>query len=800
MIAQILRQFWRNLVRKPLFSLITFTGFTLGIAAAIVIYLWIVHELSFEKFHPDHELIYRVLTVGRKGQEIDRSAGSYRPLAKSLKETFPVISDATYLSYSSEDSPLQLKSGGPKIEVRRARTNEDFFKVFQGFEFLEGDPESAFANPSNIVITEQTCNKLFGNEPALGKTVISDKYGIELLQIGGVIRIPEESHINFGFLQPEWGGKYANLASSWTDKAHVRTYIKLGHNARLDRNTIHSMRQHLMEISPRKELLEFQHITDIHLHTNYPTYLYDQHIGHYRYLWIFSGLALLIIIMASLNFSILSVASSTERSIEIGIRKVSGADKRQIIVQFVGEALLQTVAATLIGLGLVGLLMPWINTITGEQFSLSFTTPLIIALLLIVVLVGVLSGLYPAFWLSSLKPVRIFSGNSKGGGSAAFIHWLVTIQFIMALMFIIATFMVMKQSNFIRTKDLGLNRENIVVVPTGLWYKNQSFLDELLQDPRILSASASSYAPVDFGWKLSLPVFHGDQVDTLLCCMMWADQHFDETYQLEVLQGKFLETDFHGYWKAIEDADSLMKAGADKQMLMPAVINETAAKRSGFEDPVGQKIGNFIIAGIVRDFHYRPLQHTIDPLMITYDPQNIMTLSIRIAPENQQNTIQTIREIYQKHRNNRAFNYQYFEDMLQQNYLEELRLKNLTLFFATIALIIALLGMLGMTVLSLQKHTREIGIRKANGASFQDILWLFNKRFLRYVAIAFVVAVPLSWLLLNRWLEEFAYRTSMNWWVFVLAGLLVTVLASLTISWQTSLVATKNPSNTLRYE
>src|SRR4030042_3378343 len=332
----------RNLKRKPVFSFITFTGFTFGIVASLLIYLWVYNELSFEKVHPDYQRIYRVLTLSRQGDEIVRSPGCYRPVPKTLKMDYPQIEFATYISYSSEDSPLKFETGDEKIEARMCWTNEDFFKIFSGFKFIEGSPESAFQNPDNIVLSEKTAKRIFGDQPSLGKTLITDKYTKEVYSVGGVVRIPAQSHIDFGFMVSEKNSRYAGYANHWGDKGFVRVYIKLAKYAQITDQFLDAISDHIGRYSKYTDRLMFQPIADIHLYSDYQNDMFDKNPGNYRYVWIFSVLAFLIILLAALNYSVLSVARASERTVEIGIKKAVGENRSGIFRQFMTESVSQT--------------------------------------------------------------------------------------------------------------------------------------------------------------------------------------------------------------------------------------------------------------------------------------------------------------------------------------------------------------------------------------------------------------------------------------------------------------------------
>jgi putative ABC transport system permease protein len=795
-----LKTTFRNLRKKPVYSFITFFGFTFGITAGLLIYLWVFNELNLDKFHMDYNRIYRVLTLSKQGNEIVKSAGCYRPVPVTLKKDYPQIEYATYLSYSSEDSPLQTEEGSEKIEARPLWVSNDFFSIFNGFTFIEGEAFDAIQNPSGIILSETVAQKLFGNKSALGKTIISDKYSKEVYTVTGVVQIPKNSHIDFGYILPEVNRQVAGFSNHWGDKGHVHVYIKLRENAQIDKTFLSQVTNHISRYSNKTDKLLFQPLADIHLHSDYETSIYDQNISSYKYVWIFSGLAILIILMASFNFSVLSVARASERSTEIGIKKVNGAGRIHIISQFMGESIIQTFVATIVALVLIGLFLPWFSQISGRELQFVFSAKLLVKLLLITLTTGIVAGIYPSLFLSSLNPTGIFRGGSITGSRTGFIRLLVSVQFFIAISFIIATFVFIKQINYIRSKDLGLNHDNIVVVPTGLWYSNSNFKNELKKNPNVLNVSASTYAPVNFGWKSTLSIDHQETTDSLNVFILCVDEDFAKTYQLEIVKGQFLQMDYSAYWKEWEKARTGKLEQKEYTVSIPVVINETAEKMLGFTDPIGQRIGEKVIVGVVKDFHFRPLHHPIGPVILLNDPQNIMTANIKIAPQNRTETLKFIRDVYQKYRDDRGFSYTYFDDLMNEEYKEELHLKNITTAFSILAILISVLGILGMTVFSIDRKIKEIGIRKVNGATVSEILAMLNKDFIKWVAIAFITATPIAYYAMYKWLENFAYKTTLNWWIFALAGLLALGIALLTVSWQSWKAATRNPVEALRYE
>jgi putative ABC transport system permease protein len=790
----------RNLSKKPIYSLITFVGFTFGIAAGLLIYLWVFSELNYDKSHQNYERIYRVLTLSKQGNEIVKSAGCYRPVAATLKKDYPQIEYATFLSYSSEDSPLQSKEGGEKIEAREVWVSDDFFSIFNGFTFIEGNAFDAIKNPSAIILTETVAKKLFGSEHALGKTVVSEKYSTKVYTVEGVVNIPQDSHIDFGYILPQNNPTVANYSNNWSDKSHVHVYIKLKKDAQIDDAFLSRISNQIGRYSKITDKLLFQPIADIHLRSDYEPNIYDKNTGNYKYVWIFSGLAMLIILMATFNFSVLSVARASERSTEIGIKKVNGAGRMHIIKQFMGESLIQTLAAALLSVVILWLFMPWVSAISGKELHLTLSLKLIINLLLLTLGTGILAGAYPSFFLSALSPTNIFRGKSITGSGTGFIRLLVAVQFSIAIFFIIATTLFVKQLDYIRSKDLGMNHQNIVVIPTGLWYNNKGFKEELLKNPSILGVSASVFAPVDFEYKTTLALNHQGVVDSLNASLFWVDEDFAKTYQLEIVKGQFLQMDYSAYWKQLHDANKEKNKGKEYMFSTPVVINETAERMMRFPDPIGQRIGDKVIVGVVKDFHFRPLRCQIEPIVLENNPETIGTMNVKIAAGNRSKTLKYICDVYGKYRDQRNLSYSFFDDLLNEKYKEEIRLKNITIAFSFLAILISVLGILGMAVFSIDRRTKEIGIRKINGAKVSEVMVMINRDFVKWIAIAFVIATPLAWFVLHKWLENFAYKTELSWWIFALAGVLALAIALITVSWQSWKAATRNPVEALRYE
>jgi putative ABC transport system permease protein len=789
----------RGFSRKPFFTVINFTGFSVAIAASLLIFFWVHNELSFDRFHPGYSRVYRVLTLSKQGNAIIKSPACYRPVARTMKNDYPQIEAATYLSYNSEDSPLQVDEGSEKIEARMCWTNDDFFNVFGGFRFLEGNPETAFSAPGNVVLTESVAKKLFGSLPALGKTLISNKYSREVYKVGAVLRIPDQSHIDFGFMLSEKNHRYSAYSNNWGDRSWVRVYIRLRKDAVVSEDFRKQLSDHISRYSKITDKLVFQPLADIHLRSDYQSDFLGRRQGNIKYVYLFSILAVVIILMACLNYATLAIARASERSVEIGIRKANGCTRRGIFAGFMKESVLQILISAVIALLLILYLSPLFRTISAQPVSFRLSIGVISGILLLIFATGAIAGLYPALYLSSMSPSGIFRRGTVTGSKTNILGFLVTIQFCFAAFFIIAVIMFVRQLNYIHKSNTGLKSDNIVVIPTGLWYDNRQFKEELLRNPDILSVSASTMAPIETGFKQGLPLKRQGITDTLQVNYFFVDEDFAKTYGLEIVKGQFLQMTNADYWSANGKA-SPAKDGKENAISIPVVINETAEKLLGFEDPIGQRLNNYVIVGVVRDFHFRTLHHAIEPLIMTNNPEAISTMNVRIAPGSSSTALDFIKKTYMKNRENREFSYRFFDELLDEEYQAEIRLKNLTAGLGITAVLIAVLGILGMAVFSIERRTKEIGMRKVSGATSTEVLLVLNSQFVKYVLAAFLVAAPVAGIVMRKWLENFVYKTSLSWWIFVLAGVLVFVIAMLTVTWQTWRAATRNPVEALRYE
>lgn len=799
MLNRYISHFIWTLRKKPIYSLVTLLGFTIGITASLLIYLWVFDELSFESMHDDHHRIYRVVTLKKQGQDIIKTPKSVIPLANVLIKDFPQVETSTFIKHESM-MPLEVEER--TIEIRPAYTDENFFNIFTGLEFIEGNPEHALDQPNAVVLSEGVAKKLFGDGFALGKNIISKRFGTRKFIIGGVIRIPDQTHLDFGMITLMKNNLFLeeHFKSNWRTGERTSVYMKLRKRVELDESVKEQLSGLIVKYANRSDRLTFQPIADIHLNSDY-NYQYDKNQGDKKYLWIFSGMAVLILLMAAFNFTALTTARSSERATEIGMWKTVGASKSRIGGIILGETIFQTMLAMAMAILLVSILLPWFNDLADKSISWSLSPGLIGSLLGIALVVGIISAIYPALYLTSFNPVLIFKGGNPSGSRARFISVIVVIQFIAATFMISASGIILKQLSYINNKDLGLSKENVLVIPTGLWYSIDEFKTELKKNPNVLSASACASMPLEGNWMATVGWKGMSSSDSVAMRNVWVDQDFADTYKLEMLSGDFLRYSYTDYWTNSQKSHEAKNKGESFTYSIPVVINEKAVELMGLENPIGQRLNNnYTIIGVVKDFHIKSLHHQIEPLLIHNNPEAIISLSIKISEHNKAETICFIQDTWAKFRGNRGFSYTYFEDQLASKYQYENQLGKIILYFALLAVLIALMGILGLASFATERRTKEIGIRKINGSSVWEVMVWLNLDFLKWVLIGFIIACPIAIYFSQNWLESFAYRTDGNWWVFGFAGVIVLILSLLTVSWQSYRAATRNPVEALRFE
>ncbi len=769
----------RFMRRNAWLTTINLLGFTIGLAAGLLIYLWVNDELHYDDFHRNGNHIYRVVQLEKFGNNVTKSAWSSPHLGEKMQKIFPQIADHTYI-YCSNDYAHFLWNGS-YINAWPATVEKNFFTFFS-YPFVEGNPETGFIDEQSIVISEKFARKLFGKESALGREMtvvnedaLTDKQ--KKYRIGGVVKLPHNTHISFDVaLQKDIQG-YASSGA---------VYLRFDDKAVFNEPVQESLSRYLVDKEGGKNLLQFQALKDIHLHTDF-TYPHDHNLGNTQYVIVFSILAVIIVLMGAFNFMTLSTAQATKRIKEVAVRKVNGGRKNELVWQFFSETLIQVLIAMLLGLVLTEICLPFLNSFTQKEMAINYTDVrfwMTVAVSLLTV--GLVSGSYPTLYLSSFSPMLIFKGGNMIGGKTGFIRILVVVQFILSIGLIICTLVVFRQLSYITNKDLGIDRKNIITARCGLWYGVDGFKQELARNPNVLAVGMSLLTPESFSFEMKNVTWEGKTTeDTVRMNMAMIDGDFAKTYGLQVVHGELLKTSGGDYWQG--------KGGG-------AMINESAARMMGADNPVGKTINGQKIVAVVRDFHFRPLKEPVVPLIMAYNPEALVNISIKMAPGNQQETVAFIKETFERMNPGKSLEYRFFDDQIAALYQTENKLGRLFLVFTFLSLLISCLGILGLTAFSTERRTKEIGLRKISGASIASIMMLLNKTYIRWIVIAFVIAIPPAALLMNRWLQGFAYHTPLSWWIFLLAGLIVMALAMITISWLCYKSARQNPVKSLRYE
>jgi ABC-type antimicrobial peptide transport system permease subunit len=754
----------------------------IGMATAILILLWVQDEWSYDRHFENADELYRVIEnqnlSGGGSSMIVPTPGA---LAPALKEEYPEIIRAVRLC----PNPLTLQKKGEFIEETVISTDKDFLKMF-GIRFIRGDINTALDDPHSIVITEETAKKYFGNEEALGKTVASRGFNVT---VTGVVKsMPENSHIQFNILIPvEWLSLLAAHTDSWNERFNTYIELKKGTESKIVEAKIHDfIKRHNKESNSE---IFLQNIKKVHLYSLGKYFADSYGTGDITYVRILSMIAVFILIIACINFLNLSTAQSSRRAREIGVRKVAGANKRKIVFQFLGESLLIVLVAHVIAMILVELLLPGFNKLIGKQLSVNYQSAgLYIGLISVILFCGLLAGSYPAFYLSSLKPLDVIKGViNKNPGNTGFRRSLVIFQFSLSILLIICTLIVKMQLKYIQNKNLGFSKDNIgyFMFPTRPSDpKLESLKKELINNPDILCVTRAwnpFYNEVTrngFSWAGK------KEGDDVYFHVLGADVDYAKTYKLELKEGRFFSSEFSTDNTAI-------------------VINEEAAKILGFRNPIGEIIttsrgSKLNIIGVVKDFHIQSLHYKIGPLIMQIGSSN--NFYIKMKPDKIISTVDFIKTTFKSYDPGLPIDFHFLDDDYDNLYRTERRMGKIFSYFSLLAIIISCLGLIGLSSFMTERRTKEIGIRKINGAKATEIFYLLSGEYIIWVMISIIIACPIAWYAMNKWLQNFAYRIDLTWVVFALAGIFALLIALLTVSFQSYKAASKNPVEALRYE
>jgi len=774
----------RKMRRQKWYSLISVSGLAAGMACSILILLWVRNELSYDRFHANAGNIYRVILEDHQADGVSVHPWLPFPLGPALKNEFPEI--AAVSRWAPEDMVVRYKDIA-NTELRFLTVDPVFFEMFS-FQFVEGTAARALADPASIVIRDTMARKYFGDDNPIGKVLnLSDRAD---LVVSGVVSIPDNSDFQFDFFfafqsYPLFGVDLAGYEADWKSfNYQFYVLLKEGSSAEaLERKILGFLKPRLPD---RERGLRLQPLRRIHL------YKADGTDGAMRYVRIFSLIAGFVLLIACVNFMNLATARFEGQAKEVGLRKTLGGTRGQLIRQFFSESLLHSALSLGAALLLVGLALHFFGQITGRRLGLDLAHAGIVGgIAAITILAGFVSGLYPALFLSSFSPaLSIKSSRHRGGRGALLRKGLVILQFTLSTVLIIGTLVVNSQIAFISSRDLGMAKDNLVYVQ--MQKKSRGSVDalrqELLKHPGIAAVSSSSQLPFDIvGWIGYLD-WEGRPADRqVYFSFMSVDYDFVRTCGLGILHGRDLSRDIPA------DGGNFL-------------INETARRQMGIEDPIGKQL-DFLgrkgqIVGVVKDFVNRHMAYATAPMVLTTDTGNAHRsyLLLRLQPGDPSAALEYFREVWGEINPGFPCEYRFMDESFSLMYGNERRLSRIFLSFAALAVFISCLGLIGLSAYMAEEKTKEIGIRKVLGASPRGIVSLFSMNFMKLVVISNAVAWPVGFLIMRRWLQDYAYRTSIGLWIFIVAGGLGLLAVFLSVGWQTLRAATANPVESLRYE
>lgn len=783
----------RVIKRHKSFSIINIAGLAIGMACCILILLWVQDELGFDQFHEKGDDLYIVGTRMRLGSGIAITTGTPPALSPALKEEYPEVANS--VRFCNGPHSLYLTYGDKKFREEAEAVDSSLLEMFS-FPLKQGDPATALSDPYSLVMSERMALKYFRNEDPLGKVIRVDNT-YDFAVTGVLEELSPHSSLQFDFLIP-----IEFLKERWNNPRHLETWYNLSFTTYVQLQDNVSPEDFSKKIAgrinkdyPRDDVKPF-------LWPFKKLYLYGLGTGGGRIVQVrmLSLVALFVLVIACINFMNLTTARSGTRAKEIGMRKVAGAFRIDIIKQFFGESVLLSLLSIFLAVFLVLSLLSFFNWLTGKalSFNVGGNPSLIIGIIGVALLTGFISGSYPALMMSSLQPMRIMGGGSSASTKKSTLRKvLVVLQFAITIILIIRTVVIYDQLDYMHSKDLGFNKDHLVYIPVNGALTNQyeAAKQELLKIPGISDVSVTSRTPLLFGSSGSNWEWEGKSEDInpmirYFCC----DYDFLKTFEIEMAKGRF-------YSRELTPSAS-PESGQ-------VVINEEFARIIGKENPVGTRLTKdgrqATIIGVIKDFNYWPLYWHSGPLIIFYKTYNntphfYRYIFARVQPENISLTIDGIKRVYDEFNPEFPFIFRFLDEDYADLYLTEERTGSVIKYFSVLAILVSCLGLFGLASFLAEQRTKEIGIRKVLGSSVKNIVLLLTKDFVKWVALANIVAWPVAWYMSAKWLQNYAYRTPMNVWMFLFAGLLALAIALVTISYQSIKAATANPVDSLRYE
>ncbi len=771
----------RIILRNKVFSFINILGLAIGLTCFILIFLWVKDETGYDRFHANANRLYRLLQKDHADPDFVWTT-TPTPLGPLLTENIPEIE--AYTRYWSGGSAVKYKD--KLFWEREIRLVDPSFLLMFTFPIVEGNPELALPNTDAVVLTESTAKKYFGNEEPVGK-MLNIRDTLDLTVTAVIEDPPKKSHFQFTMLLhidlvPEY------RLTSWA--SDYPTYIMVSKDAQKD-SVIRKMETEWRMLDPDgTNYSDLQPVSEVYL---------NEYVGPHKsiFVYAFSVIAGLVLVIACINFMNLSTARLTKRAQEVGLRKVMGAKRSQLIVQFLFESILFAFFALIIAWILVELFRPSFNHLTGKEVEIAYSDPLLLlSLLLILLFTGLFSGSYPAIVLSSFRPLYILKGKGLiHPGSKMLRYLLVVFQFFVSTVLIVCIMVIYKQLLYIQNKDLGLNKQNILVMPFSEEFASRydAIKDELTRNPRIFYVYGCSHLPTNVNSHVGMSWEGNENDQGIGIDYFMADYDMIEAMEMEMLYGRSFSENF---------------AGDDS---IAYIINESALLRMGIENPVDypvefqhpyfpDRFRNGKIIGVVKDFHHRPLREQIVPLAIRIYRPWYNYLVIKISPEYIQETVSYIQDVARKFAPDFKLPYSFFEDEINTLYAPENKVKDIVVYFAFLSIFISCLGLFGLVSYTTERLTKQIGIRKVNGASTGGIVFKLIREFAKWIGLGLLLGCPVAWFIMRKVLMNYAYRTDLSWWIFAVTVFVVAVMGMVAVTHQALKAANRNPADSLRYE
>nr|WP_299386332.1 ABC transporter permease [Allomuricauda sp.] len=778
--------FFRNIKRNKSSFLINMIGLSTGMACTLLISLWVMDELAVDKFHEEHDRIYQVIEHLNFSDGVQTMIETFGPMAELLSEEFPEVEFAAEAIPPSWFGKHNLSIDGKSIKAVGQIVGKDYFNIFS-FDLLTGNTDNLLTDPNSIVISKELALSLFGRtENVIGKTITYEQD--KRFMVSGIFEgTPANSTLQFDFALsslaykdvPPWTSLH-----SWNGSG-PQVYVLLKEGANIDalNAKVDKLRKSTNPESIRTALLV--PFAEHYLHGTYENG--KQVGGRIQYVTLFSIIALIILVIACINFMNLSTARATKRLKEIGVKKAVGANRKIFITQFLGESLLMAFIALVFSLTMVALFLPQFNTIVGKQLTLVFDINLILIIIGITIFTGIIAGSYPAIYLSGFNAITVLKGKlNQSLGELWTRKGLVIVQFSLSIILITSVLVVYMQMQYVQNQNLGYKQDNIVQFNIEGQINNQkeSFITELRKLPTVQNAASTTHNMVGHNWSVGLD-WEGRNQRNIAFQVVGVDYGFIETMNMEIVKGRGFNREF----------------GADSLGL---VFNETAIKTMNIEDPIGKIVRGFYgqgtIIGVVKDFHFKSLHDKVEPLFLVMMPEAVKKVMVRIAAGKEQQAISEIQQLYKTFNPSLPFEYEFLDKDFQALYHSEQRVATLSKYFAGLAILISCLGLFGLVVFSTERRRKEISIRKVLGQEASQITYMLSSEFAKLVLTSAIIAIPIAYVLISNWLSTFSYRISLNLWYFLSAGLIALLIAMLTVGSQTISAANKNPVRGLREE